>query len=403
MDGEFPIHIFLRQFMSQCFVVLWIPTVNHIPLTFDKPNHNGVIKDNISDHPDSEKFMVKIIAKRRDIEIYIQSATDPDNYDYFLTLKFVDFSHNGMIKYTFTPRYLEGSEFCFDDKTFPEAVYHMIKSLYHTHEFHEKEIDSSLKPYLSRTDINIHEVDNDALCWYLTKYEAILRNLVKDARIVVGKAINQTKHQKDDDIRKRYESFLKMHIMALGYDAYVSSLYHSIYNKKCQLQHADKSLRRRAFNIENSVKYFNVLYRFFDAKVRVTNQYSILSKAEENLRNSEESLKRLEKNLDTATQNLDISRQSLQTSIQTLDKAQQNSEAVQNSAKESTKWAVYGIIFSFIVAIASLWYSIHSANKSSEQLESVLDAIEEIKDMIKANQTDKTDSHTLLFTPQNNR
>ena len=42
-----------------CFVVLWIPTVNHIPIPFDNPLFGGVKDFNISDDP-SEPFFVRV-------------------------------------------------------------------------------------------------------------------------------------------------------------------------------------------------------------------------------------------------------------------------------------------------------------------------------------------------------
>lgn len=213
----------------------------------------------------------------------------------------MDSSHNGMVKYKFMSKFLGGSEFGFDENTFPEAVYHMIKSLYHIHDFHEDESDSSLKPFISRSDVDIHQHDNAALNWYLEEYETSVRNLVKKAQAVVRHAVELEKEHREDEIRKRYESFLQMYVMVLGYDAYVSSLYKSIYNGKCHIDGEDKPYRRRAFNIENAVKYFNVLYLFFDAKVRLTNNYSILEKAEKNLRSSEISILETQKSAKSST------------------------------------------------------------------------------------------------------
>lgn len=356
--------------MDQCFVVLWIPKVDHLPLPFDTPYHEGCLTINISDDPE-EVFFIRVVANNKDIDIFVQCEEDSNSFEHFLRLEFLDFSHNGMIKYRFTTKFLEGSEFGFDENTFPEVVYHLIKSLYHRHDFHEDESDSSLKPFLTREDIDIHTHGNDALNWYLLQYETTVRNLVKKAQVVVRHAVELEKEHRDDEIRKRYVSFLQMYVMVLGYDAYCSTLYRSVYNSRYRIEVDNKEYRRRAFNIENSVKYFNVLYLFFDSKIRLTNNYSILSKAEENLRNSEESLSRLERTFNTSNRNLEVSLESLATSERTLSKAQENIEETQKSAKSSTRWAFFSIVLSILVAIVSLWYSIYSAQKSSEELKGV--------------------------------
>ncbi len=356
--------------MARCYVVLWIPTVNHIPIPFDEPLHGGSKTENISDNP-NEKFLVRINTAGRDIYISVSSAEDPERFEDFMKLHYEDFSHNGMVKYSFESKFLDDSEFGFDAENFPEAVYHMIKSLYHIHEFHEDESDSSLKPYLSTDDIDIHEEDNAALRHYLRNHERAVLDLVKNAKTLLRKVLEmEKKHGKPEKIQV-YESFPSMYVMALGYDTYIHSLYDSIYNNECRIHNNDKSLRRRAFNIENSVRYFNVLYVFFDTKIRQANNLSILKKAEANLKNSEESLKRLEKSIKTAEQSLVISQDSLNTSQSTLETANKNIETTRKAAKESTRWAIGSIILSVILGVASIIYSVHLSNESSRQLEEV--------------------------------
>lgn len=356
--------------MAHCYVVLWIPTVNHIPIPFDEPLHGGTRTENISDNPD-EKFPVRIKAEGKDIIISVSGAEDPELFEDFLRLRYEDFSHNGMVKYSFDSKFLDDSEFGFDDKNFPEAVYHMIKSLYHIHEFHEDESDSSLKPYLSTDDIDIHKENNAALRHYLRNHERAVLDLVKNAKTLLRSVLEMEKEKGMPDEIRMYESFPSMYVMALGYDTYIHSLYDSIYNNECSIHNKDKSLRRRAFNIENSVRYFNVLYVFFDTKIRKVNNLSILKKAEANLKNSEESLKRLETSIRTAERSLMVSQDSLNTSQDTLKTANYNIEETQKAAKSSTKWAIGGILFSLFIGVISIIYSIHLSNESSEQLEEV--------------------------------
>lgn len=334
MDGN-TILFYLNK-MAKCYAVLWIPTVNHIPIKFDNPIKGGIRQTNISDNP-AEEFNVRIVAKERDIDVLLQNEIAPSEFDHFITLTYEDSSHNGMVKYSYTPTFLGDSEFGFDDATFPEAIYHLIKSLYHVHEFHEDESDSSLQPYVSGHDIDIHQLDNEALRHYLKNYERAVLYLVRSAKTLLRYVVDREKESGGISDIKEYESFPSMYVMALGYDAYIGSLYRSVYNSECRISNEEeKTLRRRAFNIENSVRYFNVLYVFFDTKIRQTNNLAILRKSEESL--------------STAAANL---------------------KETQKSAKSSTRWALWSIIISLAVSLASIGYSIYTANQSSKQLDDV--------------------------------
>lgn len=72
MDGHSP-SIFCKKHSIMCFAVLWIPTVNHIPIPFDKPFHGGERTLNISDLP-SEDFFVKVKTVGRDVRQYSVTA-----------------------------------------------------------------------------------------------------------------------------------------------------------------------------------------------------------------------------------------------------------------------------------------------------------------------------------------
>lgn len=311
-----------------CFAVLWIPTVNHVSIPFENPINGGEIDFDISDL-DDESFIVKVKTSGRDINIYIQEEGS-SNFELFITLHYEDSSHNGMIKYSYEPKFLEDSEFGFDQHSFPEAIYHAIKGLYHIHEFHENENDSSLKPYLSDTDINIHEKNNAALRHYLKNHEEATLNLVNNARHLLLHVTELEKSHRQNETIKEYKSFPDMYIMALGYDTYIKSLFESVYNEECSIDADDKELRRRAFNLTNSIRYFKALYAYFDTKIRQTNYTSIIKKAEE----------------------------SLKTAGETFQKAEQNLTQTEKSSKSSTRWALAGIAVSIILSAISLILSL---------------------------------------------
>lgn len=79
--------------MAKCYAVLWIPTVNHIPIQFDNPINGGCREINISDNP-SEEFIVRIVAKGRDIDVLLQNEDAPSEFNHFITLNYEDSSHN---------------------------------------------------------------------------------------------------------------------------------------------------------------------------------------------------------------------------------------------------------------------------------------------------------------------
>lgn len=315
--------------MKNCYVVLWIPTVNHLPIEFDAPCHSGVQRMDISDIPEAP-LEIEVRINGRDILISIQDENDSAVFNHFITLEYLDSSHNGMVKYSFEPRRLSGNGFGFDEHTFPEAVYHIIKGFYHVHEFHEEENDSSISAYISARDINIHEANNAALRHYLKEHEQTVLNLVKWGKNFLRTVIDLEKRYPEAADSKIYEIFPRMYVMALGYNAYIHSLYDSVYNSECRVTNSTvKEMRRRAFNIENSVRYFNVLKVFFDIRIRQLNTKAVLKKAENSI------------------------------------------EAIRVSARQSTLWAIAGIIISLVIGIGSILYSVSLSRQSSQELNEV--------------------------------
>lgn len=342
--------------MKKCYVVLWIPTVNHLPIAFDNPRFSGKQRINISDIPEAP-MEIEISVSGKDIVISIQDVNKPKEFTRFITLEYMDSSHNGMVKYSYVPKMLTDNGFRFDESTFPEAVYHIIKGFYHIHEFHEDENDSSLSAYISTKDIDIHEANNAALQHYLIKHEETVLNLVKWGKNYLRYVIELEKQNPNRTELKIYDIFPQMYVMALGYNAYIHSLYNSIYNTGCKVSNStEKEMRRRAFNIENSARYFNVLKAFFDTRIRQANNNAVLKKAEDSIT--------------IATNNLKETR---------------------ISSRQSTKWAIAGIIISLIVGIASIIYSIYLSSESSEELNEVKNELVKILN----NNTQVNDSVTL--------
>ncbi len=84
------------------------------------------------------------------------------------TLKHRFSSHNGMMCYTYkytAPKYQEYD--IYNGINIPHCVYHNIKGLFHTHEFHDPENDTILKPYCTKnSQYNIDESKiDDSKTW----------------------------------------------------------------------------------------------------------------------------------------------------------------------------------------------------------------------------------------------
>ena len=193
--------------MEKCYVILWISTVNNLSIAFDAPKTSGKRRMNISDMQESP-LNIEVSVQGKDIAISVQDENDSDIFNHFITLKYEDSSHNGMVKYSYVPKRLSDNGFRFDDSTFPEAVYHIIKGFYHIHEFHEDENDSSLSAFISPKDIDIHEPNNAALQHYLKKHESTVLNLVKWGKNLLRTVIDIEKQNQDKTKLSIYETFL---------------------------------------------------------------------------------------------------------------------------------------------------------------------------------------------------
>jgi hypothetical protein len=255
-----------------CYVVLWIPTIHHrLPCAL---SHS--CRDDISDL-NKEPFNVSIDLDQENGNILISTGTnkvkkDKDTYELFISLKQEEVSHNGMILYSYESKYYGDNQedgFRFTEDHFPQAIYHIIKSFYHHHDFHDKKADALLKPYISKDYISINTDNNDAILYYLNMYEAFLDGIINNIRTV-----------KDNLRGKSYEAITILYTKAKGFHVYLNALYHSPYNTKCRLDNnsfdeSDQAWRRCAFNIENTINYLDIVEREYG----VYHQFDITKQA----------------------------------------------------------------------------------------------------------------------------
>ncbi len=333
------VHPFFMPKHMTCYAVLWIPTIvyrnlNEVVTTTIKETNISDIQGNI--------LNVRVcLLENESIDIDICSNTESD-YKHYITLKFVKPSYNGLrlysYKYTANAQYEDG--FRFTDKTFPEAIYHIIKEFYHEHDFHELENDASLIAYTSKHKVNIQNDDNPALAHYLQRYEFMLRAMVDNIHEWL-EAI-RTKTDIKDQI---FTSFPKMCLKARGYEVYMDALYHSRYNKKCRVNcYDDRELRQRAFNIENAQRYIKAAEYEYSVKYQHNSATALQSIAESNMKLVQE----------TAQENMSLTQKT----------AQDNINEVKKTANSSTRWAIASII----LGIVSIVYSVYSSHTSSKEL-----------------------------------
>lgn len=363
--------------MATCYAVLWIPTIAHRSIVGITP-FKQKIERNISDI-EGNIFKIEVSLRGKDIDV---SIVDPDSSKSLLVnLFYIDDSRNGMVEYSYEETSIkkEGSDgFEFSSKNFPEAVYHIIKEFYHIHEFHDPECDSSLAPYISNEKVDIHNNDNLALQHYLKCYERVLSNMVEAARYGLQMIREKQRENKGSEI-KAYNSYARMSILAKGYEAYLNALYDSVYNTQCRMhcnmlggmqdvmQKEDtsqnepqnkrkeilKEMRRRAFNIENAIKYFAALDYEFYINVQQHNTIKIINHTVEN-----------------ANKNMDATLNSSKLAIEaTSAENQRTIKEIANSSRSSIKWAVISITVGFVFSLAATLYSSYLSRMSSIELQ----------------------------------
>lgn len=350
MDEYYSSSIYCVRIGMKCYVVLWLPKIVHCEIeNLGEPKE---FKENISDLEGISLFVNVRLMKSKDIEIGIYDNPDNANLSsHFITLKYEDHSCNGTILYSYNEKiYRQKPGFGFTAEFFPKAIYHLIKSFYHQHDFHEEECDSILTPYIStqkKGKPDIHKANNKALLHYLKCYEEMLKNTVTYVQILLNKMRKQT--QNWTVTSKQFNLLPKLCLRVHGYEVYMGTLYYSRYNTMCrtdvcQIGKLQKELRQRAFNIENALRYIKAVEYEFDVMYQQKNTNAILAAANEIMNKTAEQAK---------------------------DSIESTEAAAKESSKLSTIWAIGGIVVSLLLGIISLWYSGKTAKESSEELKTV--------------------------------
>lgn len=264
-----------------CFVVLWIPTI--VYNDFSKPLENSLEK-NISDIPGKELIVRLDLSEDGDFSVYTKNN---EHFDLLVKLKREQISSNGLMLFSYNSTSNEENGFRFTSTEFPTAVYHMIKSFYHVHDFHDSDTDSSLPPFVSSETINIQSKDNKALLHYLNNYNNVISNTVRYIQL----AIRSTRRNKDE-IRPEIRSGIQeVCLYARGYEVYMGVLYHSKYNTISKTESNDREWRHIACNIENGLRYIRTIEREYGEYTQQRFVDKVIKDAESSLISSNKSIK----------------------------------------------------------------------------------------------------------------
>lgn len=276
--------------MTVCFCALWMPTIIH--QDFNEPYFRESkimeISDKVSVASGDSKLHVKLLMEDLDIKILMYKD---DGFRYnrqddslTLTLRHRDHSHNGMFFYAVETE-IEQHPLIYNAKSgeyqFPCDLYHGIKEFYHKHAYHKvSDGDSTIYPLVSRNPIDIKQPDNEVICHYLHLYEDKFINDFDYLQFNFCALVNGGIWQKILFFfgLRRHHSFYRIATRLKGDKTYYNSLYMSCYNTKVRLERSapedsdeDKSLKRRAFNIENIVQSVDIMEDRIDNQFGLTN------------------------------------------------------------------------------------------------------------------------------------
>lgn len=278
--------------MEKIYCILWMPTIIHQdfenPLCYESTIFE--ISDELAglDLKDGDKRVyakVELNRKSKNITVRVfQDKKGKKPIDKILVLEYEEHSHNGLFKYKIE---LSDDEIILlkeDGKgnyQFPCDIYHKIKDFYHLHEHHQpNDGDSMLKPYVSLTDVNIHEFDNEALMHYLHQYEIKFQNTHKFIQLIHNKLVEGgwwMKIQMFFTRNSHHHSFYRLVSRLKGDKAYYNSLFFSCYNKRIKIQDVDladvaaKEKRRKAFNIDNIVSNIRAMEERVNSRFSLSN------------------------------------------------------------------------------------------------------------------------------------
>lgn len=228
--------------MAVKYCVFWIPTMYH---------HEGVqipikkeISDDISDDANNRHHVTVTLTDQYDIIVKNEREE--------ITLKYEDRCNNGLYLYSFDIE----NENSFLKNEIPNAIYHLIKGFYHTHEFHNNTTDSLLRAYLSASHVNINSKNNEAITHYLKLYEEKFKAYSQQItalcnRLTHNSSIRGSKHE----ILENHKLLQEICNNALGEALYCNTLLSSKYvDFELKENDYNNEQRKLIINIKNAIE-----------------------------------------------------------------------------------------------------------------------------------------------------
>ena len=239
--------------MALTYCAFWIPTIYQSDKSVSKLNN---ITRDISDNSSQQHHITVDLKSNFDIAITNSVGK--------VMLKYIDRSKNGLYLYEYDIDEKHDSSLHFVSNEMPNAIYHIIKELFHSHVHHEENADSLLRAYLSPTLIDIKSENNPALVHYLNIYENkfiaysnqisfLCNQLLSNSKIIAKKHINL-------DGFKEVERFCHN---ALGEALYCETLLNSKYTNSDNhlTNNSHNEQRIRILNIRNAIQNIKLIER----------------------------------------------------------------------------------------------------------------------------------------------
>lgn len=237
--------------MALKYCAFWIPTIYH---SENCPCIQNNISRDISDNASQRHHITVTLNTDRGIVIVNNTGT--------VKLTYKTHSKNGLYLYEYDIDEESDSSLLFISKEMPNAIYHIIKELFHSHVHHEENADSLLRAYVSNEPFDIKTENNPALVHYLSIYEnkfiaysnqisSLCNTLLSNSMIITKKHLNLG----------GYKEIERLCFNALGEALFCETLLNSKYtNSDNHLSNIDHNKQRiRILNIRNAVQNIKLI------------------------------------------------------------------------------------------------------------------------------------------------
>lgn len=249
--------------MHTKYIVFWLPRIYHFE-THVLNKELFEISEQVSDVVDDTQHIVTIRIncsnpENRDLLIEsVMTLSDGGSSQVpaTLMLSYKGMNTNGMIQFSYDEASADSEEAHFICSALPNAIYHMFKSFFHNHEYHDSCSDSTLTAFISNEKVKLDDPDNPAIIHYLKEYYHKFCAFREDVYEKMQVILNG-----DENDETYYLNYLKRHRIledrcrqALGEATYYEALFYSVTNESCRLEEKKNlDLQRLALNTRSAI------------------------------------------------------------------------------------------------------------------------------------------------------